>query len=1420
MSNESTQEFLYRLSGWGVHLTAEGEHLRFSAPPGAMTPAVRTEIARNKPHILRYLRDVAENQQGSPESAGSATRNHAAAPSIENEAISVVPRSNDLPLAHAELRLWLLHQRLPQPSAYNIAWAARVHGPLDRQRLETAVAALMDRHEILRTSYEGRDGHPRRVIADPRACATPFVFEQLTAGGETGIEEALRDRLDGELRKPFDLAAAPLFRVLVLSLAPREHALLIVVHHIIFDEWSMRQFQDELAALYESNGDPATAGLPPLPLQYADYAAWQSRCVAGPDMARHRDYWRKQLEGAPLAIDLPFDRAQTAAFSGAGAVCRFSFERALAGPLEDIGRRDGATPFVIWLAAFAALLSRLSGQDDLVIATPFAHRQRPEAQRMIGFFLNTLPLRLRVDGAAGFSALVRSVRTAALDGFEHGELPLDEIVTESARDRSSMLPGFFPVMFVLQHDAVDSFVFPGTTTEPLPVRQGTAKALLTLFLRRGSDGSFSGSIEFSAGAFTEATITRIIAQFRQLLESFVHEPDAPIASAGLLPPEQRRQLLEKFNPPVVAYPRESTVDALFARQAALTPRATALICDTQRLSYGELALRAQRLGGHLRRLGVKRGALVAVHLDRSIEFVVTVLAVLESGAAYVPLDTTAPGERLRFILEDTRASVVVCRGPLPTGFEALEAVVVDLARDARAIAESECAEARAAHGPDEPAYVMYTSGSTGRPKGVVVPHRGIVRLVRGQTYAAFEPGERFLLLASTAFDASTFELWGPLLNGATCVIHPEHWPELDRLERVVRKHKVTCLWLTAGLFNHIVDDRPWVLAGVRRVLTGGEVMSPPHCRRALEALPSLRLTNGYGPTECTTFATTFAIPDDPADCPEPVPIGRPIAHTRCYILDPHGNPCPIGVRGELYLGGDGVALGYLNRPELTAGSFVPDPFSGDASARLYRTGDQARWLADGTIEFLGRLDGQIKLRGFRIELGEIESVLAQHSDLVQAVVALREVDGNKELHAGLVPRAGATLSVEEIRKWLSPRLPDYMIPARYAVLDRLPLNANGKVDRQALLAVEHRELAREAEHVAPRTDVEVALTAIWQRVLGRERIGIRDNFFDVGGTSLLAMRLAHEVRREFNRPLPLAGLFAAPTIERLALRLERGGSGEQAVGAKALRGSGSGTPLFHMPGLGGFGFLPPVVVRRIESERQFFDGLQHRGIDGHEKPLDRVEAIAANLIAQIREVCPAGPYSLTGYCYGGVVAYEVARQLTAAGERVKGVVMWDSFPARCWRWRGPTGILCALRRHPAGSTPAERFAFVRQQAGRLLRTSKRMAKRALGRRDLPGPAAREGLSPGIREAIIADYRALGDYKPRPYAGRVLLLRSKEDERERIAHERRPLNGWDGLLLGHVDVVDFPCKHQEILEEPVASEAAERMAAFLREADES
>ncbi|MGH8019233.1 MAG: non-ribosomal peptide synthetase, partial [Opitutaceae bacterium] len=1166
----------------------------------------------------------------------------------------------------------------------------------------------------------------------------------------------------------------------------------------------------------------------PLSLQYADYAAWQRRTVASGAFDSHREYWRRQMEGACLSIELPFDRRRPEPPTNRGGRGEFFLEPALVENLERFGASHQATPFMAWLAVFATYLSRISGQRDLVIGTPLAGRDRPEVQPLIGFFLNTLPLRVRIDEPADFRALLGGVRTSVLEGFEHGELPLDEIIPAGSTVRRGAGSSLFPVMFVLHDDAPASWNLSGTKAEPLRSSMGTAKADLTLFLGRMDDGRLRGSFEFSTDVFETATIDRAMAQFVRLVRSITRAPDAAIHTLDILPDGERRQVLHAFNDTEKPYARDATVHALFEEHARLSPDAVALALRKQRVTYADLNRRANHLARRLCDTGVESGARVAVLLDRSIEFVVSVLAILKAGAAYVPIGTDFPAERVRFILQDAAVRAVITQGEFSAKLKADGFNVLDPADDADpARGASDDLDISTVHGnthgtcaATSPAYVIYTSGSTGRPKGVVVPHRGIVRLVRGQTYASFDAGTRLMLMASVAFDASTFELWGALLNGGTCMIFPDRWPEPDSLEAAWREHGVSCVFLTSGLFNQIADERPAALATVGHVLTGGEVMSSPHRRRALEAVPSLRLTHVYGPTECTTFATAFEIPREPAACREPEPIGGPVAHTRACILDPHGNPSPIGVRGELCLGGDGVALGYLNRPELTAERFVPDPCSGEAGARLYRTGDQARWLADGTIEFLGRLDGQIKLRGFRIELGEIESVLSQHPDFAQAAVALREVNGNKELHAHLVARDGATLSGSEIRNWLSARLPDYMVPARYALLERLPLNANGKVDRQALPGIDHGEPACAEEHAAPRTPAEVALAAIWERVLGRERIGIRDNFFDAGGTSLLAMRLVHEIRREFNRPLPLAGLFAAPTIERLARRFETNAADEHAVGANALRGSGSGTPLFHMPGLGGFGFLPAAMARQIGKDRRFFDGLQHRGVDGRQKPLDRVETIAANLIAQIREVCPSGPYSLTGYCYGGVVAYEVARQLTAAGEKVKGVVMWDSFPARCWRWRSPTGILRALRRRLAGSTPAERFTFFRKQAGRLRGTSKRMAKRALGRRDLPGPAAREGLSPGIRETIIADYRALGAYKPRPYAGPVLLLRTKENERERIAHERLPLNGWDTLLLGRADVVDFPCEHLEILQEPVASEAAGRMAAFLREADES
>jgi aspartate racemase len=798
-------------------------------------------------------------------------------------------------------------------------------------------------------------------------------------------------------------------------------------------------------------------------------------------------------------------------------------------------------------AAYQTLLHRYTGQSDIVIGSPVAGRNRSELEGLIGFFLNMLVLRGDLSGNPTFRELLVRVRELCLEAYSHQDLPFEKLVEELRPKRDLSYNPFFQVTFAIQHGPRFDLEFPGLDAMDVDIDPGTARFDLNLNIQEKQSG-LQGYIDYNTDLFDASTIERLCEHFTGLLDAVVADPNAPIDTLPLLTAKERQRILVEWNDTGGDDPSDRCIHELFEAQAERTPEAVAVVFDDRQLTYRELNRRGNQLANHLRKLGVGPETPVAICVERSLEMIVGLLAILKAGGAYVPLDPEYPNDRLAFMLQDTRARVLLTEHPLiierGSNGDPLSSILdprlnlVSLDTDwdviARESEENPVNETTAAN----LAYIMYTSGSTGKPKGVSVPHRGVVRLVKGAGYASLTPREVFLQFAPVSFDASTFEIWGSLLNGARLVVFPAHTPSLEELGEILQRHQVTTLWLTAGLFHEMVEHNLKNLRDVRQLLTGGDVVSFAHVRKALQKLPRCRLINGYGPTEGTTFTCCHPM-TAPGEVVASVPIGRPIANTRVYILDHYLNPVPIGVCGELYIGGDGVARDYLNHPELTAESFLPDRSSDKPGARLYKTGDLARYLPDGNIEFIGRLDHQVKIRGFRIELGEIEAVLGQHPAVRETVVMAREdVHGDKRLAAYVAPREEQAPAVAELRSFLKSKLPEHMVPSVFVFLDALPLTPNGKVNRQALPEADGTRPGLEKDFVAPRNAVERTLSEIWAQVLGLERVGVYDNFFELGGHSLSATRVISRLCDTFRLELPLRRLFEAPTVAELAELIE------------------------------------------------------------------------------------------------------------------------------------------------------------------------------------------------------------------------------------------------------------------------------------------
>ncbi|MFB7355012.1 amino acid adenylation domain-containing protein [Streptomyces gardneri] len=1054
------------------------------------------------------------------------------------------------PLSFAQRRLWFLDQLEPGSAEYVIPFGYAVEGALDLAALESAFSGLIARHEVLRTRFvTGEDGEPVQVVDG--AWRVPVeVVDLRDVADEAERETRARAAVDAGVGGTFDLSSGRLLRVTVVRLADDRQLLAMAIHHIVADGWSVSVLTDELREFYTAALSGRAVELAELPIQYGDFALWQHEWLTPEREERQLGYWRENLAGIE-PLELPTDRPRPLHRSGAGDAVTFRVGAEVAKGLQDIASAQGASLFMAGLAAFQVLLSRWSRQDDIAVGTPIAGRNRAEVEDLVGFFVNTLVMRSDLTANPSFADLLGQVRETALGAFGHQDLPFERIVEELAPERDLSRNALFQVMFALQNVPESAWTLPGLSIETIEVATHASKFDLTLFLTEQSDGSLDAEIVYSTELFDRATVDRLAGHYTRLLDAVVADPARPVGEFDVLTGAEREQVLRTFNDTTVPYEDDTTVTALFERQAARTPDATAVTFEGTRLTYAELNARANQLAHHLTDLGITAGDLVTVCLDRGTDMIVALLGVTKAGAAYVPLDPDYPAARLEFMLSDTRAPLVVTQSHLADRLPGTAAhVLIDT--DWPTIATRPTTDPAPRSGPQDLAYIIYTSGSTGTPKGVMVQHQAICRLIDSNWFADITATDVVAQAANFSFDAFTLEYWGALTTGASvAVLSKDVVLDPERLRAAIRTQGISTMWLTAPLFNQHVSECPDLLAGTKTVMYGGDAVERS-VADALLAGPYApeNLVNGYGPTETTVFATCYVV--DPAG-PQltSMPIGRPIANTEALVMDRFGGPAPVGVPGELWIGGPGVALGYWNRPELTEERFVPHPFSEEPGARVYRTGDLVRWLPDGNIEFLGRIDQQVKLRGLRIELGEIESALAALEDVAGVTVIVREdTPGDKRLVGYCVPTAGRELTVAGLRSALRESLPDYMVPGWFVFLDALPLTPNGKVDRKALPAPDGARQAADGDYTAPRTETERIIADIWRDVLGLDQVGVHDDFFQLGGHSLLATRLVSRINKALGATVTVRQLFEARTVACLAAEAESAAQQESAIGRR------------------------------------------------------------------------------------------------------------------------------------------------------------------------------------------------------------------------------------------------------------------------------
>jgi amino acid adenylation domain-containing protein/FkbH-like protein len=1318
-----------------------------------------------------------------------------------------------IPLSFAQQRLWFLDQVEPNSSLYSVPTIAKMRGTLNVEALRHALDQIVSRHESLRTRFVDIDGNPTQVVDSDLS----LEFEICDLGAEiSGSESAVHSLIRAEVNRPFDLRKGPLIRARLIRVAADEHWFVLNMHHIVSDEWSLRICFQEMGELYTSRLEARDPDLPQLSIQYADYTRWQRDWLSGEVLEEQLSYWQGKLAGSPPVLELATDHPRPAMQTFRGGIQKRVLPAELGDSLTQLGARNGSTLFMVTLAAFKVLLRRYTQQDDIVVGSPITGRTLMETEPLIGFFVNTLLLRSNASGDPTFGEFLGRVRETTLSAYAHGDMPLEKLVEKLHPERATTHTPFARIMFALQNTVLERLEWPGLALEFVDPETETAKFDLTVVLQVSERGLVAQA-EYNRDLFEPATMDRLLEHFEILLKGIAENPQHRLSELPLLSEREHQRVLIEWNETKTTYPRDECIHELFASQVEKNPNRRAVVFGKQSLSYQELNQRANRLANYLKRFSVGPDVLIGICMERSVEMIVTMLAVLKAGGAYVPIEAGYPRERLTFMLADSGAPLVLTQQRLLTRLpKPVNALCVD--SDWELIAgESRENVTRCANAADL-AYVIYTSGSTGTPKGVGVPHRAINRLVLNTNYVQLTPGDHVGQISNASFDAATFEIWGALLNGGTLIgIERDAMLSPREFAHELREQNISTLFLTTALFNQVVAEVPDAFATVRTLMFGGESADPKSVARVLKSNPPRRLLNVYGPTENTTFSTYHELGELSDDVTN-VPIGQPISNSQCFILDAHLNPMPIGVPGEVHVGGDGLARGYWNRPGLTAQKFIQNPFR--SGEMLYKTGDLARWLPDGRIEFLGRMDQQIKIRGFRIELGEIEIILSRHPAVRECVATSRKGEhGYDRLVAYFVPQERVP-SFAELMRFLKDRVPEYMLPSAFVSLDALPLTPNGKVDRGAL--PDPGEARPLLEGVAtPRDAVELKLTQIWENVLNVRPIGIEDKFFDLGGHSLLAVKLISQIEKVFGRRLRVATVFQAPTIERLsAIIREETQEGSALAGTSLveIQSQGSRPPLFLVHGAGSGMFWGYVNLSRHLGTDQPVYGLKSRGLDGGEE-FENIRDMAAQYVADVRALQPHGPYHIGGYCFGGNVAFEMARQFQAQGEEVALLALLNCSPPNssydriswtpAWFVRFGRNLLYWMEyfRH---WTPPQRREYIRWKK----ETLKQQVARILGR-NATAPVKVDAGNLVDLSSFPADQRnlwrnhidALLKYHPEPYSGRVNLFRSPGHP---VICSFQSDYGWGELAEGGVDIAIVPGVHEKILEEPCVGALAEEL----------
>ena len=1314
---------------------------------------------------------------------------------------AIRPRSSNgpFPLSSTQQQIWLDAQVAPDLPVYNEAMTVHRHGPLDVAILERSFVEILRRHEAWRTTVHVSEGQPVQVVHPAPSHFPLRTVDLRDMPSERRQPEALR-LASHDARKPFDLEQGPLLRAIVVRLAENEYRLFLTFHHIVFDGASIyRIVMPELVALYEAFSRGEASPLPEPTLQYADYALWEHQRIGDGHVAEHLEYWRKQLAGDLPFLEILADRQRSVGRAYRGATEPFEFDPGLTKALRDFARRETVSSFAILLTSFQMLLHRYSGKEDIIVGSATNGRNHWQVENVVGPFLRTVALRANLSGNPRFREFLKTARNVTAEALLHDEVPFAALVRELQPNRGiGRSPIFQALMTMEPRLAIASGEWDLTA---LDADTGATKYDLQPDLDERPD-RINGRFTYNSGLFDRSTIVRMIEHWKMLLSGALSNPESHISELPLLTSAEREQLLVEWNDTALDYPKDVCLHGLIEAQIERTPDAEAVEFEGKQLSYRELNERANQLAHHLRELGVGPEVLVGISMERSLDMMVALLGVMKAGGAYVPLDPSYPKERLAFMVEDSALRILLTQESLAGLWAENEVEVVCVDRDWPLISRRDRTNPSIAAVPTNLAYVLYTSGSTGKPKGVEIPHSALVNfLLSMQRKPGFTARDALLAVTTLSFDIAGLELYLPLLSGGRVVIASrEDAHDPARLMERLHESRCNVMQATPTTWRTLVEAG-WSGSPGLKLLCGGESLAQD---LAQELLPRCReLWNMYGPTETTIWSTVFRV----LSADTPTPIGQPIANTEIFVLDSNLNLLPVGVVGELYIGGAGLARGYLHRAELTQERFIPSPFQ--AGTRLYHTGDLARWLSDGRVECLGRADNQVKLRGFRIDLGEIEAVLGRHKGVKQCVVAAWEdTQGERRLVAYLEPE-GSTVSESELRAHLKQELPDYMIPSIFVVVEKLPLTPNGKINRKALPTPGKKQIAVKGDSVAPRDPLELALSNLWARVLKVKHVGLHDNFFELGGHSLLAVRLIVEIEKLCGRRLPLAVLLQAQTVGDLAEVLRKENWKPSWSSLVPLHARGSRPPLFLMHAHGGNVLEYHALVNHLNDEQPVY-ALQSRSLDGNIRKGQSLGEMAVQYVKELRTLQPDGPYYLAGFCFGGLLALEAAQQLTAVGEKVALLVLIQTMhpafarfkPGLSWyhRWLYRTRKRIDLERE-------NRRNMGKTYVPERLRRSRDLVQARAGIRfdDAFGISRKRLSMPYVLETItIENDKAARKYGPRPYHGDVVLFRARKQLTGLIVDEHL---GWREVFHGNLDICEIPGHQENMLLEPNVSRLA-------------